>query len=338
MTRASAFALERAVATATDPDALDAALLGHLHRLVGCGPMFVAAVDPVTMHFVRQARRDIPDKAAFRFMSHEMSVPDVVKFQALAAARDPVDSLFHATDHAPAGSARWRDVIEPLGWGDELRVAVREAGQTWGVLCLHRAAGEAAFDDADARAVRAVVPALAAAFRRMSLTGGVPPVEGALGPGVVVLDDELVITATTGSASSWLEELATSDDGVPIALMSAAARALTSGHPQTLAAITREGRWLSVQACTLHGPGKDAVAVVLQPAHPADAFPRVAAAARLTPRETEAASAVLRGMSDRAIARSMRLSEYTVQDHLKQVYAKTGTAGRADFVARLLLR
>jgi DNA-binding CsgD family transcriptional regulator len=64
----------------------------------------------------------------------------------------------------------------------------------------------------------------------------------------------------------------------------------------------------------------------------------VAAAARLTPRETEVAAAVLRGLSDRAIARSLQLSEYTVQDHLKQVYAKTGTAGRADFVARLLLR
>jgi hypothetical protein len=198
--------LERAVATATDPDALDEALLGHLQRMVGCGPMFVAAVDPMTMHFVRQARRDIPDDAALRFMSHEMSVPDVVKFQALAAARDPVDSLFHATDQAPAGSARWRDVIEPLGWGDELRVAVRERGQTWGFLCLHRTAGEVAFDDGDALAVRGVIPVLAAAFRRMSLVGAVPAVEQTLGPGVVVLDDQLVITAATGSASAWLDE------------------------------------------------------------------------------------------------------------------------------------
>jgi DNA-binding CsgD family transcriptional regulator len=288
---------------------------------------------------VRQFRCDISDEAASQFLAHEIGVPDVVKFRALAAARDPIDSLFHATDQTPQGSARWRAVIEPLGWGDELRVALREGGQTWGALCLHRTAGEAPFDADDVIAVRRLVPGLAAAFRRMSLLSAVPsPQPWALDPGVVVLDDQLVVTATSGAATSWLDQLATTGEGIPVVLMSAAAQALTSGHPQSLATVTRHGRWLSVHASVLRGPGKDAVAVVLQPAHPGDAFPRLAAAARLTPRETEVAAAVLGGLSDRVIARRLGLSEYTVQDHLKRVYAKTGAAGRADLVARLLLR
>ena len=38
----------------------------------------------------------------------------------------------------------------------------------------------------------------------------------------------------------------------------------------------------------------------------------------------------------RELARRMRLSEHTVQDHLKSVFAKTGTRSRRDLLARAL--
>lgn len=335
MTSSAAVALERAAVAAPDTDALFDALSAALQRVVGCGPVFMAAVDPVSMHFVRAARRDISDEVAARFLEQEIAGPDVVKFRALATASDPVDALFHATGRTPRTSARWREVIEPLGWGDELRVACRERGRTWGVLCLHRNADDQPFDDADADVLRQVVPLLAGAFRRTALVRPVPASIDALPPGVVVLDDQLVVTSTTGAAEEWLNLLGHTDDGLPLVVMSAATQTLVTGTPQTVALPTRDGRWLSVSSSALHGPERDTVAVVLHQARPTDVLPTLAAAAQLTPRETQVTGAVLGGLSDRGIAQSLRLSQYTVQDHLKRVYAKTGTRGRTELVARL---
>jgi DNA-binding CsgD family transcriptional regulator len=336
MTRSATYAVERAVATATDADTLLSALPGVLQRLVGCGPVFAAAVDPATMHFTRALRTEISDQAAARFMALEIGTPDVVKFRALAGAREPVDTLVHATGRDLATSARWREVIEPLGWGDELRIACREAGRTWGVLCLHRTAEEDAYADDDIAALRQVAPLLASAFRRTAIATSPQPGSESLEPGVLLLDDELVVTSMTGAAAEWLELLGPLEGGLPIVLMSVAVQALTTGEPQVVALPTSGRRWLSVHASALHGPDSVAVAVILQPAHPLDALPTFAAAAQLTPRETDVVAAALRGLSDRAIARDLELSEYTVQDHLKRVYAKTATRGRAELIARLL--
>lgn len=329
--------MERAAATAPDADALFEVLPAVLQRLAGCGPVFAATVDPTTLHFTRAARSDISDAAAARFMALEVGAPDVVKFCDLASAHDPVDSLIHATDRRPHSSARWREVIEPLGWGDELRVACRDGGRTWGVLCLHRGADDTPFDTRDADALRQVVPLLADAFRRTALARRAQTSDAALQPGVLVLDERLVVTSITAAAEAWLDLLGPGDKGLPIVVMSVAVQTLVSGRPQTVATAAPDGRWLSVHSSALHGPAREAVAVVLQSAHPTDALPTLAAAARLTPRESDVTAAMLRGLSDRAIAQSLRLSEYTVQDHLKRVYAKTGNRGRAELVARLLI-
>jgi DNA-binding CsgD family transcriptional regulator len=329
-------AVELMAATVTDADALHAALPGLLRRLVGCGPVFAAAVDPTTLHFTRASRQDINDEAAAEFLAHETGIDDVVKFRALAAAPDPVGTLFHATGGAARDSARWRDVIEPLGWGDELRVALRDGGRTWGVLCLHRGRDDAPYDERDVAAVRTVVPALARALRRTALGTSAPGPGPA--PGVMVLDETLRVRSMTGAAAEWLDLLGGVVAGVPILVASVAGLALTTGQPQLARTVIAGGRWVTVHASPLHGESVERVAVILEPAHPADALPVLAVVARLTPREVEVATAALGGLSDRAISRALRLSEHTVQDHLKSIYAKVGARGRGELVARLLAR
>ena len=57
-------------------------------------------------------------------------------------------------------------------------------------------------------------------------------------------------------------------------------------------------------------------------------------AAGLTDREREIAVALIRGDDTAAIAASLHLSPYTVQDHLKRIFDKTGVRSRRAFVAQ----
>jgi DNA-binding NarL/FixJ family response regulator len=56
----------------------------------------------------------------------------------------------------------------------------------------------------------------------------------------------------------------------------------------------------------------------------------------LTPREESVTELVLRGLSNKEIAANCGISEYTVKDHLKHIYEKTGVHQRTALMALLL--
>ena len=53
----------------------------------------------------------------------------------------------------------------------------------------------------------------------------------------------------------------------------------------------------------------------------------------LTARERQIALRSVHGQSAKEIARELQISPWTVQDHLKAVYAKTGVNSRSDLSA-----
>ncbi len=59
-------------------------------------------------------------------------------------------------------------------------------------------------------------------------------------------------------------------------------------------------------------------------------------ARRLTDRETEIVLLVLQGMSNKEIAYARSITEQTVKDHLKHVYAKIGVHQRTALFAKIL--
>ena len=93
--------------------------------------------------------------------------------------------------------------------------------------------------------------------------------------------------------------------------------------------------WLLVHASHL-SQTDGAIAVVIEPASPAIVAPLVLTAWALSPREQDIAMLVLRGASTRDIAAALCLSSYTVKDHLKSIFDKSGVRSRRDLVARVL--
>jgi DNA-binding CsgD family transcriptional regulator len=245
---------------------------------------------------------------------------------------------------------RFLDVLGPTGIGDELRVPLRDKHGLWGCLDLMRASDDRPFTGEDRDLLDALVPALAAVTRRStaaSASGGATPPPPA---GVLVLDDDLDVRASTAGARAWLAQLV--PPNLPFAELAAfgvvfnvASRVLAAptaaglgGHHTQLPARARvrsmTGAWAVVEADVLD-PMDRTVAVTIRPAAAAEILDLRFLAYDLTVRERELVSLLLGGSDTRTISERLFLSPHTVQDHLKSIFEKTGLRTRKELVATL---
>jgi DNA-binding CsgD family transcriptional regulator len=80
------------------------------------------------------------------------------------------------------------------------------------------------------------------------------------------------------------------------------------------------------------------MAVVVDRPRPVQLTERMMAAHQLTRREHQVTQLVLRGCTTAEIARALDLSSYTVQDHLKAIFAKVGVQTRGELANALHVR
>ncbi|WP_433046949.1 response regulator transcription factor [Dactylosporangium sp. CS-033363] len=73
----------------------------------------------------------------------------------------------------------------------------------------------------------------------------------------------------------------------------------------------------------------------MEESSPADRAAVFARATGLSARETEVLQHLIAGADTRTVAASMFLTENTVQDHLKSIFAKTATRSRRVLLSRV---
>ena len=321
--------------------------MNEMRQVVPSDAWCFPTADPSTLMITGNVGEGLPAAAAPRFFEIEYSLDDFNKFAELARRSSPVGSLRDATAGDLSRSARWREVFHPLGLDDDLRAALVAEGACWGYLALHRG-GASSFSAEDQLFVSRVVGHLAEGLRVSLIVEATDTQDSIDGPGLVLLDDAFEVASSTVSGKRWLAELGAHeqpDIGVlPAAVYAVAARLRAleqsaSPGPELMPRArvrTASGRWMIVHATRLsEAESRGQIAVIIEPAHPAEIAPLIVRAYDLSPREREITQQVIRGLSTSEIAEHLFISANTVQDHLKAIFAKVGVSSRRELVARI---
>jgi DNA-binding CsgD family transcriptional regulator len=305
--------------------------------------LIVAATDPDTLLGIGAGVVcNMPQSVCHPFWEYEFEVPDFNKFCDIARAPRPVADLHAATGGRPERSARWRHLRTFMDADAELRATFNAGGRGWGFLHLKRAGAGKGFAEDEIAFIEAIGPILGRALRRALISY---PARGtaARGPGMAIVDAGNHLVSATPEALAWLEDLESIyrlpgqglGGDLPSEVTVAAAEARARGGASRTRVRTQAGLWLLIHASCLQGTEAAEVAVVIEPAKASEVAPLIVEAYELTPREVDVTRGLARGLTTNEIAAELHLSRYTIQDHLKSVYEKTGVSSRGELVAKM---
>ncbi len=161
-------------------------------------------------------------------------------------------------------------------------------------------------------------------------------------PGILVLDADDRLLLSNARAFEMLRDVAPrpaedGEDALPAVLRSLVpqlrARLRERADTSTAALLTVD---LCVRACHMSGqPGRHLL-LLLERVQRRDAVAHNLERFALSPRECDVVMLVLYGYSNRRIADQLFLTEYTVEDHLKRVFAKLAVKSRTALAAKIL--
>lgn len=258
--------------------------------------------------------------------------------RALVARKASVSVLSESTRGELSADVYYRDILRPLGMSDEMRIVLRHGPYVWGLLVWCRS-GAAGFSTRDLAAARRLASPVADAVRASLVLEGADTGDLPDAPGLTMLDNDHTIISSSPTAERWLDELqesGASDRRTPNTLRALVARAVAEPQgPTRSCAYTAAGRWAALHAWPL-GDGRTAVSI--GPAGLTDLMAVILDVYALTPREREVTGHVLRGQSTKQIATALRLSSYTVQDHLRAVFDKVGVGSRRELMSTIFTR
>lgn len=362
-------ALERIRSTCTESTSghdLFERLSDDLHDLVPHDGAGWFGVDPATLLAAAPIRVEGQEASSCDvFWHHEFHVPDTDLYIDLARRPEPAASLHRSLDGDLIRSARYRELLRPQGYEDELRAVLRTGTNTWGLVGLMREKGREPFDHGDVTLLNKASPIIAAALRS-HMRAQSPWLGTARAPGLIVFDQQSRVLSANEDALHWLQQLL---DGTPdsepsdqapvhtidellasrqhertispIWALLARARAVADGVDNRAARLRlrdQRGRWLVLHGSALtsqHQASDTSVAVVIEPAKSSEIAPIIIEAYSLTARERDVVGALASGDTTSEIAARLFLSQHTVRDHIKTVFDKVGVSSRAELVSKL---
>ncbi len=312
------------------------------HYMAPCWQTLDPASLLVTCHYDHGLIPQLPNE----WLAHEYYEDDYHKLCDVARSQRGISTGHEATGGDPSRSPAWKNFVAPYGGDQELYVALRtRSGETWGVLALYREKDRPLFDQDEFSFLKSISVPLGEAIRRGLLVGEASDPEGPDAPGLLVITEDWAVESMTPGVDRWLSEMPGGDpdhNKLPPAVLAVAGRALRTtegaespGEVSVSRVLSQEGRWMVLHGAALVTNGAPRVAVIIEPAHPARITSLLMRVYELSEREQEVTRLVLAGNSTTQIAQELFVSPHTVQQHLKNIFEKTGVRSRRELVGKV---
>jgi DNA-binding CsgD family transcriptional regulator len=313
------------------------------HYLAPCWFTF----DPASLLITSHYDPVIPEISA-EFLAHEYRDDDVLKMADVAHSGSGVATIHQATGGDPSRSPGWCAFVQPYGGDQQVMVALRsKPTEAWGLLALYRQAGQPEFSRDEIGFLAAAAGPLAQGARRGLLLGEAADPDGPHAPDLIVLDEDWQVHSMTPGAEAQLAELpggavSAARGALPACVLSVAGRALrspetagTTGEVAVARVRSGSGQWMILHGAPLLRDGSRRVAVIIERGDPDRLAPLLMAAYELTDREKDVSGLVLQGETTSSIAARLFVSPQTVQQHLKNIFDKTGVRSRRELTGKV---
>jgi DNA-binding CsgD family transcriptional regulator len=333
--------IERVGRDCSDARALRRALLEEIGRNVGfdayawllCDPETEVGCDPVA---------DVPCLPELPKLIRLKYATDTNRWTRL---RTPVARLLDATLGSPEQSLLWRELLAAYNVVDVASMVFRDRFGCWAFLDLWRVGPVAPFTDRDSEYLSAIASPVTEALRRAQaetfhVSEGTKAPDG---PAVLMLSPDLRVRAQTPETEAYLRALvppAADRQPIPAGAYNVGAQMLAcehgvDSHPPRARVHLGQGVWLTLRAARIVESDKTDpdIAVTIEPTSPNERMGLFSLAHGLTKREAEIVAACARGADTRSLAHELFVSENTIQDHFKSIFAKTATRTRGELLA-----
>lgn len=265
------------------------------------------------------------------------------------SGRPAVLSLAGSTNGRLGESLVWRELMADYDVVDVASVVFADRYGCWGFLDLWRRARAEPFSTEELAALASLVGPVTAALRQSqadTLLDRASSRDERPGPVVLVLSEDLEVRSMTPETERVLRLLvppARAASPVPAAAYNVAAQLLAAeagvdAHPATTRVHVRDEWWVTLRAARMVSADCSAtsdIAVTIEQITPAERVELFVRAVGLSARESELLQLLGTGSSTQEAAVTMMLSPHTVGDHLKSIFAKTGSRSRGELLARV---
>jgi DNA-binding CsgD family transcriptional regulator/PAS domain-containing protein len=326
--------LARELQAATTVAEIEKAYLLAVRDVIFARGRGVYRVDDRTQTFVGEVA-DVPDSLMEQYAA--VGRGDDPVLEAAIASRRPVASSERAVRSTWTASPA-HGVLRNFGFTHSLKAPLVVGTQLWGSVHFTRGSGDLPFDAHDRLAAAVVVDhlgiALTRALRFEEALRRVVVLEAALDgveQPVIVTDSEGRLLHRNRAAEGPSTSAGAAVGDVVAQAISQAVTAFAEENRRVVVSNVGRGAadTMAVRSTRLPGPGGTVSVVYAHQAGPDHVLPALGLLSR---REQEIAGWVSEGLSTREIAARAFISENTVKQHLKRMFAKVNVRSRAELV------
>ncbi|PGS42253.1 helix-turn-helix transcriptional regulator [Bacillus cereus] len=319
--------------------------LNILKKVISFDASCFTAIDPRTfLSTGAYTDRRIEQLHSQLFMN-EFLEDDYNKFKDLARNPPHVGAMCIITNDNPIKSTRYRNILKPAGFIDEVRVVCMSKGKCFGHLSLFRDKTKVPFQHDECKYLSKVGLLAGDTLRTSFIIRSEEQVK-VVGRGMIVLNENLRLNYWDQTGYIWLsnfrkyEQLNEDDIPRPIRAVCSKVKANETNKEATVCISLTCREFLVIRASRLEGYSSchTGYRVLFESARPEEVFPFLADSYCLSQREKEVIVGIVRGLSTKEVAKELCISTYTVQDHFKSIFEKVGVCSRNELIWELFTK